>query len=272
MPKSLNQIIETCEKLWPSQLAEDWDRPGLVVGDVSAKIQKVLLTVDITKQIVEDAVSGGFDLIIAHHPYLLKGVNSLAESTAKGAALTLAIKNDIAIFSAHTNADVTPTGVSATLAKALGISSAKPIIPIKANIGHGRIGKLSKPMSLVDFARQVAKALPATASGVRVAGDAGQQVSTIALCGGAGDSFIEAAIAAKADVFVTSDLRHHPTQDALAGSEALGKSMGLIDISHWAAESLWLFVAAKELGKIHSDVKFEVSDLRTDPWDFTVTQ
>jgi putative NIF3 family GTP cyclohydrolase 1 type 2 len=97
-------------------------------------------------------------------------------------------------------------------------------------------------------------------------------VRRVALCGGAGDAFISEALSSGADVYVTSDLRHHPAQDARESATAIGSDLALIDISHWAAESLWLDVAAKELEKALPGVKFEVSDLRTDPWDFAVTQ
>jgi putative NIF3 family GTP cyclohydrolase 1 type 2 len=97
-------------------------------------------------------------------------------------------------------------------------------------------------------------------------------VKRVALCGGAGDSFISAAAASGADVYVTSDLRHHPVQDALEQAKAAAKHFGLIDVSHWAAESLWLETAAAQLSSAVSDVKFVVSDLRTDPWEYAVTQ
>jgi putative NIF3 family GTP cyclohydrolase 1 type 2 len=105
-----------------------------------------------------------------------------------------------------------------------------------------------------------------------VAGNAETSISRVALCGGAGDAFLSAAIDAEADVYVTSDLRHHPVQDALEQARASSKQFSLVDISHWAAESLWLSVAAKQLADLVSDVKFVVSDLRTDPWEFAVTQ
>jgi putative NIF3 family GTP cyclohydrolase 1 type 2 len=118
----------------------------------------------------------------------------------------------------------------------------------------------------------IARSLSATAGGVRVAGSAESLVSRVALCGGAGDAFLSAALEAEADVYVTSDLRHHPVQDALEQAQASSQQFSLVDISHWAAESLWLSVAAKQLADLVSDVKFVVSDLRTDPWEFAVTQ
>jgi putative NIF3 family GTP cyclohydrolase 1 type 2 len=125
---------------------------------------------------------------------------------------------------------------------------------------------------LLDFARNVAKSLPPTASGVRIAGDPEAIITRVALCAGAGDSFIANALDSDADVYVTSDLRHHPVSEALEEARARGRNFALVDISHWSAESLWLAVAASQLQELFPDVKFVISDLRTDPWDFAVTQ
>ncbi len=269
---SVRDVVAAAEKLWPIAGAEEWDRPGLVAGSAYAEVSKVLLSVDITSELITDAKDGGFDFVISHHPFLLRGVDSVAETTNKGAVLSVAIRAGIALYAAHTNADITATGVSATLAQAFGLRDVLALSPARGNLGHGRVGNLPTPMKLVDFARLVGKVLPATAAGLKVAGDAHLEVETVALCGGAGDAFLLDALGSGADVYVTSDLRHHPTQDALEAAKAIGKSFAIIDISHWAAESLWLDVAAKELSIAVPGVKFVVSDLRTDPWDFAVTQ
>lgn len=268
----VSDVLSVAESLWPVSGADDWDRPGLIAGAFHQEVTKVLLSVDVTSELLDDAVNGGFDLIISHHPFLLRGVTSLSENTAKGAVLAKAIRGNIALFAAHTNADITSTGVSATLAEAFGLADLEPLVPTEPGIGHGRVGNLRTPMTMVDFARLVAKVLPATAGGIKVSGNSNQVINKVALCGGAGDSFISAALASGADVYVTSDLRHHPAQDAIEAAAAIGKDLALVDISHWAAESLWLEVAANELKKALPGVKFEVSDLRTDPWDFAVTQ
>lgn len=268
----VSEIIAAAESLWPQAGADEWDRPGLVAGAFHQEVKKVLLSVDVTSELLDDAVSGGIDLIVSHHPFLLRGVTSLSEGSAKGSVLAKAIRSNVALFAAHTNADITSTGVSATLASAIGLTHSEPLVVTAGANGHGRIGKVADPIKLVDFARAIARVLPATSGGIRVAGDPERLIQTVALCGGAGDSFVGAALDAGADVYVTSDLRHHPAQDALENASASGKHFALIDISHWAAESLWLKVAAKELEKAVPGVKFEVSDLRTDPWDFAVTQ
>ena len=164
-------------------------------------------------------------------------------------------------------------GVSAVMAEAFGIQNAKPLVPVNdASIGHGRIGELVSPIKLGDFARLIAKVLPSTATGVRVAGEFDQLVQRVAVCGGAGDSFISAAVAAGADVYVTSDLRHHPVQDAREQAALCDGSPAVIDVAHWASEWLWLEVAAEQLSKLFPNVQFVVSQIRTDPWDFVVTQ
>lgn len=284
MSVELSHLIAEFEALWPLEIAEAWDSPGLVTGDLAQRVSRVLLTVDVTTDIISEAQDGEFDLVLAHHPYLLRGVQSVAESTAKGSLLANAIRSGISIFAAHTNADIVSTGVSQSLAEAFGLIDTRPLVASSAQestrlgasgsqrLGHGRIGQLAAPIKLGDFARLIAKILPSTATGVRVAGDYERLIQNVAVCGGAGDSFIEAAFDANADVYVTADLRHHPVQDAREKSFLSNSPMALIDVSHWASEWLWLEVAAAQLGKIFPNVQFVVSQIRTDPWDFAITQ
>lgn len=273
MSVELGQLVAAFENLWPIDGAEDWDAPGLVTGSNSQRVSRVLLSVDVTAEIVTEAIDGEFDLVLAHHPYLLRGINSLDESGSKGATLSIAIRSGVSIYAAHTNADVVATGVSAVMAEAFGIEKARPLVAgADASIGHGRIGDLAAPIKLGDFARLIAKVLPSTATGIRVAGDFDQIVQRVAVCGGAGDSFISAAVASGADVYVTSDLRHHPVQDAREQALLSGGSPAIVDVAHWASEWLWLEVAAEQLSKLFPNVQFVVSQIRTDPWDFVVTQ
>jgi len=250
----LSKLVSAFEDRWPLELAEEWDSPGLVTGSPSQEVSRVLLTVDVTSATAQAAIDGKFDLLLAHHPFLLRGIKSLAEEAPKGAVLASAIRHGLAIYAAHTNADVVENGVSDILAKRLGLEDLVPLVPGSSSPtgpqGSGRVGILNSPTTLGEFALAVARALPATASGVRVAGDYGQIVSRVAVCGGAGDSFITAAIAARADVYVTSDLRHHVVQDARETAMMHNGAPALIDVSHWASEWLWLEQAAQELGRL----------------------
>ena len=135
--------------------------------------------------------------------------------------------------------------------------------------GSGRIGVLEEPTTLAGFAERVAVALPATAGGVRVAGPPDQPVRRVAVCGGAGDSLRDAVRATDADVYLTSDLRHHRAAEFREDSE---RSIALIDVSHWAAEWTWLPQAASRLhagmAAAGATVEVRVSALCTDPWQF----
>lgn len=132
--------------------------------------------------------------------------------------------------------------------------------------GSGRIGRLAEPSTLSRFAELVADVLPGTAHGVRVAGDPEQRVETVALCGGAGDFLLDAARASGAEVYLTSDLRHHPASELREH-----RDLALVDVAHWAAESTWLPVLADRLrSELGDTVDVRVSDINTDPWTFRV--
>ncbi|MFM6971351.1 MAG: Nif3-like dinuclear metal center hexameric protein, partial [Rhodoluna sp.] len=169
MSIQLSDLLNVCESLWPLDGAEEWDAPGLVTGKKTQSVSRVLLTVDVTNEIIDEAIDGEFDVVIAHHPFLLRSVNTVAEDAPKGLALSKAIRSNLAIYAAHTNADVVENGVSDVLAKALGLIESKPLLG--EVIGTGRVGNLPSEIKLGDFARLIAKVLPSTATGIRVAGD-----------------------------------------------------------------------------------------------------
>lgn len=267
---TLQDLRRVAEEFWPAETAESWDRVGLVVGRDDAPLRRVVLAVDAVRSTITDAVEWSADALFTHHPLLLRGVHSVAEDTAKGALLASLIRADCALLTAHTNADAPAGGVSAVLAERLGLMHAVPIVPSPdADAGIGRVGELRVPMTLREFAAQVAATLPPTVSGVRVAGDGERQVRRVALCGGAGDSLLDHPAVRSADVYVTSDLRHHPAQESLEQSLVSG-GPALIDTAHWAAESLWLHGAAERFAERLPGVEFRVSARRTDPWDFAV--
>jgi dinuclear metal center YbgI/SA1388 family protein len=272
MAIQLKDIAASFEKLWPVHLAEDWDVVGLVSGSNQKPINSVLLTVDVTKDVVDYAKSIQVDLILAHHPLILKGITSVAEQGSKGSIISELIRSDIALYTAHTNADSVETGTSAALAKALGLVSLTPLAPSQDGLGIGRVGSLASPLSLGELSALLNNVLPPTATGVRVAGEFDKIVSRIALCAGAGDSYLEIALDSGADVYITSDLRHHRAQEILELARARGLEFSLIDISHWAAEYLWLATAKAALEDSLPGVSFEVCDIRTDVFEFLMNK
>ena len=151
----VSDVVAAAEKLWPIAGADEWDRPGLVSGSMHSDVTKVLLSVDVTSELVDDAITEGCQLVISHHPFLLRGATSIAEESGKGLVLTKAIKNELALFAAHTNADITGTGVSATLADAFGLNEVQPLVRTSGSEGHGRIGRLATPMPLIESGNDV---------------------------------------------------------------------------------------------------------------------
>ncbi|MBX6169655.1 MAG: Nif3-like dinuclear metal center hexameric protein [Thermobispora bispora] len=270
---TLAEVIAEIEAMYDPAWAEDWDAVGLVCGDPDQTVRRILFAVDPVAVVADEAVEWGADLIVAHHPLYLRGTTTVAASTPKGRVVHRLIGNGIALYTAHTNADVAAHGVSDALARAVGLTG--PLRPLQPAAddparGLGRIGTLPEPMTLRRFAARAAAGLPRTAAPLRVAGDPDREVRTVAVCGGAGDSLLATARAAGVDVYLTADLRHHPASEHMeAGGPAL------IDAAHWATEWPWLPVAADRLTSALAakgiTVEARVSEAVTDAWTATTT-
>jgi dinuclear metal center YbgI/SA1388 family protein len=272
VPFTVAEVNSAIHRLWPLEGAENWDAPGFIVGDPAATVRSVHLAVDAVADTVDEAISQGADLLLVHHPLLLRGVTSVAEDRYKGALIARLIRSGVALVAAHTNADVVEDGTSAVFAAALGLRDTRPIVPsADPATGLGRVGVLPEPTTLGTLARTLADLLPATASGIRVSGVYDAPITSIALCGGAGDSLLGSPAVLGADVYITSDLRHHPASESRENARIAG-GPALIDVAHWASEWLWLSTAAEQLRTALPGVTVTVSDLRTDPWDFVVLQ
>jgi dinuclear metal center YbgI/SA1388 family protein len=273
---SLADILVAVEELWPESLAEEWDAVGLVSGRPSQPVRRILFCVDPVLEVIEEAVTWGADLIVAHHPLLLRGVTSVAANTPKGRAVHRLIESGIALVTVHTNGDSAVGGVSDVLADALGLEAVGPLTKAANGLpeeGIGRVGDLTEVTSLGALAERLFAILPAVAGGVRVSGDRDGLVRRVAVCGGAGDSLFDAVRAAEADVYVTADLRHHPASEARESS--VDGRPYLVDVSHFASEWLWLPTAAQALDNVLTDqghsLDIRVSTTNTDPWDFILT-
>ena len=273
---TLGMVLLAVEELWPESLAEDWDEVGLVAGRPSAGVSRILFAVDPTLEVIEEAIEFGAELLITHHPLLLKGVTSVAATTAKGRAVHRLIESGTGLLTVHTNGDSAVGGVSDVLADALGLQNVVPLTPAANGLpeeGIGRVGDLEELLTLGDFAARVFGILPAVAGGVRVSGDRDGLVRRVAVCGGAGDSLLGEVRASNADVYLTADLRHHPASEAREA--AVDDRPYLIDVSHFASEWLWLPAAAEALGNVLGDqghdVEIRVSTTNSDPWDFILT-
>lgn len=372
---ALKEIVDLVHTWYPPETAEGWDAVGLVLGDPTRDVKRVMLAVDPSPAIAAEAAEWKADLLVVHHPLFLKPVHGFAATTPKGRTLATLAAADCALLTAHTNADQAVGGVSEALATALGLGDLVPIVaatgqpmdkltvfvpadaaaPVRAAIaeagagrigdyefasftsapgegrfrpldganpmigtvgeietvqevrveavlarsvraavvramlaahpyeepaydvseladpglthtGTGRIGTLPASTTLAAFAETVAASLPRTAQGVRVAGDPERSVRRVAVCGGAGDFLLDRMAGSDVDVYLTSDLRHHPAAEFVEkGGPAL------IDVAHWAAEWTWLPVLAERLGEaLGASVETRVSETVTDPWTMSL--
>ncbi|WP_244170027.1 Nif3-like dinuclear metal center hexameric protein [Amycolatopsis tolypomycina] len=265
-PSAISEIIAVLERAYPPELAESWDAVGLVCGDPAEPVSRVLFCVDPVAETVDEAVELGAQLIVAHHPLLLRGVHGVPADTAKGSLVHRMIREGIALYCAHTNADSADPGVSDALAHAIGLRVTGPLAANTDGVtGIGRIGELPQPEPFAAFVQRVADALPATVPGVLGAGDADRPIRTVAVSGGAGDSYLKQATEAGVDAFVTADLRHHPAGEHLASR---GPVPALVGLTHWASEWPWCGQASALVAQAFAgNVDVHVSTRRTDPWN-----
>lgn len=371
MNVTVADVRRVLDAAYPPELAEEWDKVGLICGDPDEAVSRVAVALDCTDEVADAAVAAGAQMLVVHHPLLLRGVSSVAADTPKGRILHKLIRGGVALFAAHTNADSARPGVNDRLAEILGVTPGAPLAPksgqhldawvvrvpashadavkeavfgvgagsvgdydscayelsgrgqfrpgddadpflgergevehvdeqriefvaephLRAKVhaallsahpyeepsfdileslvgdldpdsalGIGRVGELDEPMPFKDFVDRVGKRLPTTEWGVRGAGDPDRMIRRVAVASGSGDSFLNTARKLGVDAFVTSDLRHHPVDEALREGGPC-----IVDTAHWASEFPWCGQAAELLGDALG-VETEVLDIRTDPW------
>lgn len=233
----VSDITNAIDRFAPQELAEKWDNPGLMVGDFEQEVTKVFICLDVTAENTARAAECGAELIVSHHPLIFTPMKRIVENDISGSIVRTLIKNDISVFSAHTNLDKADGGMNDALAEKLGLEDVRHFTDDECLDGNnapldniGRIGRLDTPMELDDFTAYVKNILGCRS--IRSVGSGSETVSYAALCSGAGGDGIYAAYRAGADVYVTSDIRHHEAQLA----SELGIS--LIDAGHFETENI----------------------------------
>ncbi|MDO5700036.1 MAG: Nif3-like dinuclear metal center hexameric protein [Bowdeniella nasicola] len=265
---SLGDVIAEMEAAFPPSYAEGWDSVGLICGDPTRMVGTVHFALDPVAATVDEALTAGADLLITHHPLYLRGTDTVSAATPKGALIHRLIEGGCALFNAHTNGDAANEGTAVVLADLFELTEVSVVEPshIGEDVGLGRMGRLPHSMRAAELGRLIAQRLPATARGVALGGDPQRMVEWLAVCPGAGDSSLERVRALGADAMLTSDLRHHPAQEALAYED----SPVLFDAAHFATESPWLARAATVLERAAAQrgwaLEITVSSLTTDPW------
>lgn len=241
---SIREIISAIETLAPPELQEKWDNTGWQVRTLppDTACSGALVCLDVSAAIVDEALSLGANLIIAHHPLIFKGVRQVTPDDKTGRAIIAAIRGGVDIYSSHTALDSAPRGINARLASLLGLRDVEVLDPAAAGgeAGLGRIGNLPQALSREEFLDLVAERLDTTY--IRATEGPGGRVERVALCGGSGSEFIKEAIARGADAYVTSDTRYHPLID-------FGREILIADTCHYESEKCAKNIFVEEISK-----------------------
>lgn len=249
-------IITVFEELYPKSLAYSWDNVGLQIGSLDKDVNNILLTLDLDIHVVQEAISNQIDLIIAHHPLIFSPLKGIVTKTPQGEMIELLIKNDITLYVAHTNFDVSNYGMNAILANMLNLKNQEVLEFTTETEGLGRIGEIDK-LSMRDFISLVKSTFHLES--VRFIGNLDAMVSSVAITGGSGSSCIQIANESGADVLVTGDLTYHHALDIV------GLGFNAIDVGH-NIEKFFM----EELKKILEDKKITsnilLSKIDTNPY------
>lgn len=259
----VRDIIKEMEKLAPPFLKESYDNVGLMVGDEEKEVKKILLALDCTKEVINEAIISGVDLIITHHPLIFRKPSRIVMGDLQGEKIISLIKNDISLYSSHTNLDTVKGGINETIVKMLGFSDSKIIDEVKnpeyKGSGIGRIVKLPEektPQEIIDI---VKKKLDVDNLRV-VIGD--KPISKIAIINGSGQDYFSDAVRYGADCIITGDTTYHYASDY--------KEMGItiIDPGHFKTEWIIFLEVMKNIENKFRDIEFIHSKVSSDPYEF----
>ena len=230
---TVREVTEKLFELAPLELKEDWDNVGLLCGYAEQPVTKILVALDATLGVLQEAKARGCDLLVTHHPILFGEIRAVNDDTATGKELLYAAQNGIACVNLHTNLDCVAGGVGRQLADTIGLQNAKPIAP-RGTDGQGRpygyvYGGEVPETTLAEFTKTVKSTL--NCSGLRYC-DGGKPVRRVAVGGGACGDEIPDVLAQGYDTFVTADLKYHMFLDAV------DMGLNLIDAGHFQTENL----------------------------------
>ncbi|NLB41924.1 MAG: Nif3-like dinuclear metal center hexameric protein [Clostridiales bacterium] len=250
MSHQVKDIIKIMEDIAAPHLAEPWDNIGLLVGSKQASVDKIMVTLDVTNDVIQQAIREKANMIISHHPVLFKSIKEINDTNLTGSILLKLIQCGISVYSAHTNYDKAKGGTDDTLAELLGIQGALPLLPSSSAEGTttqfeepilshdsdsgvgwgslGRIGKLPESISLEEYLMNIKKVLKSEV--VDFIGDPKRKIQKVASCAGAGGDFVEEARKAGADLYITGEAKYHEQLSILDGD------MALATFGHYATE------------------------------------
>lgn len=260
---NVEEIIRFIEEIAPKRYAESWDNVGLMVGSRTNAVNKILVCLDVTSCVIEEAIHERADLILSHHPFLFSKLKSIDADTVKGMQIQKLIKNEITVISAHTNLDFAENGINDKLAEVLQL---KETIPLKSyipdgtavDIGMGKTGKLRPELEFNEYIKLVKTKL--NVKSLRVIGQSPQKVGKVSVFCGSFDGDLAAVQKQNLDLLITGDIKYHTAMDAV--------EMGLciIDVGHFASEYVIVPRLKEMLENRYNNLEVVCSKVEKDPF------
>lgn len=268
MSIAFKDLIFEIDEIAPRELEEDWDNCGMQINMGNKEIHNVLVCLDITRDVIEEAKRKRIDFIITHHPLLFHKIDVIDNNTITGNYLIDLIKLGISVYSAHTTFDEAFGGNNEYLADLIGLSRIRKIKKVRSytmeqSNDHviGRIGNLREPITLEEACKLVEEALQIPGE-TKMVGNPNQMVQTVGICtGAAGSDILATAIKNGCDLFITGDVKHH---EALIAKES---GLCMIDAGHFGTEYIFISNFANKLRKqIGSKIQIFESEIITNPF------
>lgn len=251
------ELISWLEGKYPAAAAQDWDNVGLLVGNDEKEVSRVFLALDLTEETLAQAIDAGADMILTHHPMIFSGIKKINNHSFTGRKVLTLIQKDIPYYAMHTNYDV--LGMADLSAGYLKLLDTRVLSFTEERNGEeqgfGRVGRLSRPMTLGEYAVLVKESLGL--HDVKVYGDLKKNVERAAVCTGSGKSMLGEALKAGADVYVTGDIDHH------TGIDAVAEGLAVIDAGHYGTEYIFMEAMEKELGEAFPELKISCAAVKS---------
>ena len=222
----VRDVIKVIEDFAPLSIQEGWDNSGLCVGSPDDEVTSILMGLDCTERLVDEAIGCGADMIITHHPLIFSGLKRISPDDAVGAAVIKAVRAGISIYAAHTNADKVIAGVSGAMAARLGLTDVRILDEDGEGTGLGVVGNLPEPISAEEAIRLVKERFALKM--IKASAPVDKPISRIAMCGGSGSSLIKNAMKAGADLYISGDISYH--------NFFTPEGFMLMDIGHYESE------------------------------------
>lgn len=260
---NVEAITQKLEILAPLEHQEGYDNAGLIVGRPDMEVTGVLVTLDSTEAVIQEAIQKNCNLIVAHHPIVFSGLKRFNEASYVERTVMLAIKHEIAIYATHTNLDKAWQGVNAKICERIGLQPKDFLAPetTDEHIGSGMLATLPEPMNELAFLKHLKRSMNLPL--VRHTPLLGRQVRKVAVCGGAGSFLLPLALRAGADFFITADYKYHQFFDAE------GRTV-IADIGHYESEAFTIDLLADYIRGAFSGIVVKESDTNTNPVHYFV--